>query len=168
MDTNRSSHTFMKSFYKSGRMLCLLQGKNVLSILAVFHPQKLRISADAKTHNQCSQCAVVIYPQNFVFSIIVSFMTTLKITDLKDIYSVGSRNKEYFYIVNWSIWLLNASKNLYSLASCPTTQYSKFYTIQAQGFTAIVNKTLRTPACVLYYILFIPHICDPEFSTSTI
>lgn len=95
-------------------------------------------------------------------------MTTLKITDSEDIYSVGSRNKEYFYIVNWSIWLLNASKNLYSLASCPTTRYSKFYTIQAQGFTAIVNKTLQTPACVLYYILFILHICDPEFGTSII
>lgn len=54
-----------------------------------------------------------------------------------------------------------------SLASCPTTQSSKFYTIQAQGFTPTVNKTLQTPACVLYYILFILHICDPEFSTST-
>ena len=79
--------------------------------------------------------------------------------------------KKYFYIVNWSIWLLNPSKKkmkkMLSLASCPTTQSSKFYTIQAQGFTPTVNKTLQTPACVLYYILFILHICDPEFSTST-
>ena len=35
-----------------------------------FHPQKLHISADAKTHNQCSQWAVVTYPKTFVFTII--------------------------------------------------------------------------------------------------
>lgn len=29
-----------ESFYKSGRILCLLKGKNVLSILAVFSPSK--------------------------------------------------------------------------------------------------------------------------------